>query len=98
MFARRSRLLQTDIVLMVHQAQLERPHRTRNRVRIHRRLRLLLRLQFFARRYARRMMSASTRDARFSAPLREPFNHAEYAQFLRFALDDSFIVPHLDRA
>lgn len=94
MFARRSRLVQTDIVLMVHQAQIWRPHRTRNRVRIYHRLRLLQRLQFFARRYVRRMISDRLR---FRFPLQQPFNHAEWAQFLRFALDDSLIVPALDR-
>ena len=94
MFTRRSRLLQTDVVLMVHEAQIWRPHRTRNRVRIHRRLRLLLRLRFFARRYVRRMMSGGPR---FIDSLRRPFNHTEWAEFLRFALDDSLIVPALDR-
>ena len=95
MFARHGRLLQTDVVLMVHEAQIWRPHRTRNRVRIHRRLRLLQRLRFFARRYVRRIINGGPRC---DVLLRTPFNHREWTEFLRFALDDSFIVPALDRA
>lgn len=34
---------------------------------------------------------------RFIDSLRRPFNHTEWAEFLRFALDDSLIVPALDR-
>ena len=95
MFARRGRLLQTDVVLMVHEAQIWRPHRTRNRVRIHRRLRLLLRLSFFARRHVRRMINGGPR---YDDLLRQPFGVGEWAEFLRFALDNSYIVPALDRA
>ena len=101
MFRRTASTIQNDVTLMAFVAQLQRPQRTRSTRRMHRRLRLLLRINFFSKRYTQRLHATLQRCpdmTRTIDALRRPFESHEYKEFLHCALNEAYNVPHLGRS
>ena len=101
MFHTKGKILLTDVVLMVHAAPLQRTPHTRSLRRIQRRLRLLLRIHFFAKRFTQALRAVVDRCPhvqKYAAVLRRPFYCEEYERIMQQALNESFGVPHLGRA
>jgi hypothetical protein len=101
MFHAKGKILLTDVVLSVYAAPLQRTPHTRSVRRIQRRLRLLLRLHFFAKRFTyslRVVVDRCPHVPKYAAVFRRPFYCEDYEQIMRLALNESFGVPHLGRA